>query len=157
MHSPGFSLQRVSTSQAVDWDAIDDELDKIPSELKDPRFDSLRHVLNILSAVDAEAALEEVLSLSDLPVVLVVVFGPSCACLHCLQLRAQRDTIEELVDEVVQGYHNGFNKAIHNYSQILQLFADCKTHVNTLRSSLQEAKGQLGAQSRNLQQQVNSR
>lgn len=73
------------------------------------------------------------------------------------QLRGQRDTIEGLVDEVVQGYHNGFNKAIHNYSQILQLFANCKTHVNTLRTSLQEAKGQLGAQSRNLQQQVKLR
>ena len=60
MHSPAFSLQRTSASQAVDWDTIDDELDKIPPELKDPRFDSLRHVLNILSAVDAEAALEEV-------------------------------------------------------------------------------------------------
>ena len=60
MHSPGFSLQHESSNQAVDWDAIDDELGKIPSELKDPRFDSLRHVLNILSAVDAEAALEEV-------------------------------------------------------------------------------------------------
>ncbi|KAL3138889.1 hypothetical protein ABBQ32_005714 [Trebouxia sp. C0010 RCD-2024] len=127
MHSPAFSLQRMSAGQAVDWDAVDDELDKIPPELKDPRFDSLRHVLNILSAVDAEAALEE--------------------------LREQRDTIEGLVDEVVQGYHNGFNKAIHNYSQILQLFANCKSHVNTLRTSLQEAKGHLGAQSRNLQQQ----
>ena len=73
------------------------------------------------------------------------------------QLRGQRDTIEGLVDEVVQGYHNGFNKAIHNYSQILQLFANCKTHVNTLRTSLQEAKGQLGAQSKNLQQQVKAR
>ena len=61
MHSPAFSLQRVSGNQVVDWDAVDDELDKIPSELKDPRFDSLRHVLNILSAVDAEAALEEVI------------------------------------------------------------------------------------------------
>ena len=60
MNSPAFSLQRESTNQAVNWDAVDDELDKIPSELKDPRFDSLRHVLNILSAVDAEAALEEV-------------------------------------------------------------------------------------------------
>jgi len=60
MTSPAFSLQRGSTNQAVNWDAVDDELDKIPSELKDPRFDSLRHVLNILSAVDAEAALEEV-------------------------------------------------------------------------------------------------
>ena len=60
MNSPAFSLQRDSTNQAVNWDAVDDELDKIPSELKDPRFNSLRHVLNILSAVDAEAALEEV-------------------------------------------------------------------------------------------------
>ena len=39
---------------------VDEELDRIPAEFKDPRFDSLRHVLNILSAVDAEAALEEV-------------------------------------------------------------------------------------------------
>lgn len=71
-----------------------------------------------------------------------------------MQLRGQRDTIEGLVDEVVRGYHNGFNKAIHNYSQILQLFANCKTHVNTLRSSLEQAKIQLGSQSRTLQQQV---
>ncbi|KAK9815816.1 hypothetical protein WJX72_010122 [[Myrmecia] bisecta] len=111
----------------VDWELVDEELDKIPSEFKDPRFDSLRHVLNILSAVDAEAALEE--------------------------LRSQRDRIEEMVDDVVQGYHNGFNKAIHNYSQILHLFADSKGQVDTLRSSLEDAKRRLGAQSRNLQQQ----
>lgn len=46
----------------VDWDVVDEELDHVPEEFKDPRFDSLRHVLDILSAVDAEAALEEVLS-----------------------------------------------------------------------------------------------
>ena len=44
----------------VDWDLVDEELDKVPEEFKDPRFNSLRHVLDILSAVDAEAALEEV-------------------------------------------------------------------------------------------------
>lgn len=33
-------------------------------------------------------------------------------------LREQRDAVEELVDDVVQGYHNGFNRAIHNYSQV---------------------------------------
>lgn len=81
--------------------------------------------------------------------------APGFHNLHELQLRGQRDTIEGLVDEVVQGYHNGFNKAIHNYSQILQLFSNCKTHVNTLRSSLEQAKVQLGSQSRSLQQQVN--
>ena len=46
----------------VDWDLVDEELDRVPEEFKDPRFDSLRHVLDILSAVDAEAALEEVRS-----------------------------------------------------------------------------------------------
>ncbi len=155
MNSPAFSLQRDSTNQAVNWDAVDDELDKIPSELKDPRFDSLRHVLNILSAVDAEAALEEVHLCWRFCSLSVERSWSSWHDSPCtLQLRGQRDTIEQLVDEVVSGYHNGFNKAIHNYSQILQLFTDCKTHVNTLRSSLQEAKGQLGAQSRSLQQQV---
>lgn len=43
----------------VDWDVVDEELDRVPEEFKDPRFDSLRHVLDILSAMDAEAALEE--------------------------------------------------------------------------------------------------
>ncbi len=45
------------------------------------------------------------------------------------QLRQQRETIEGLVDDVVECYHNGFAKAIHNYSQILQLFSDSKAHV----------------------------
>lgn len=148
MSSPAFSLHRESPNHAVDWDTIDDELDKIPAELKDPRFDSLRHVLNILSAVDADAALEEVIFHK------ASVAPDSHKKVSCTQLRGQRDTIEGLVDEVVQGYHNGFNKAIHNYSQILQLFSNCKSHVNTLRSSLEQAKVQLGSQSRSLQQQV---
>ena len=42
------------------WDAIDDELYRLPPELKDPRFDSLRHVLNIVSSVNAESSVEEV-------------------------------------------------------------------------------------------------
>lgn len=37
--------------------------------------------------------------------------------------------MDGLVDDVVATYHNGFNKAIHNYSQILQLFADTKAQV----------------------------
>lgn len=49
-----------SGGPAVDWDNLDEELDRIPAEFKDPRFDSLRHVLNVLSAVDAEAAVEQV-------------------------------------------------------------------------------------------------
>ena len=48
----------------------------------------------------------------------------------CAQLRAQRERVEELVDDVVQAYHNGFNKAIHNYSQILRLFSDAKEQAH---------------------------
>ena len=65
MSSPSFCLRHETSRQAVDWEAVDEELDKIPADLKDPRFDSLRHVLNILSAVDAEAALEEARSRSS--------------------------------------------------------------------------------------------
>ena len=53
-------LQSLTPGFKVDWDVVDEELDKVSEEFKDPRFDSLRHVLDILSAVDAEAALEEV-------------------------------------------------------------------------------------------------
>ncbi len=44
----------------VDWNSVDDVLDSIPSEFKDPRFDSLQHVLSTLSSVNAESALEKV-------------------------------------------------------------------------------------------------
>ena len=33
------------------------------------------------------------------------------------------------MDDVVQGYHSGFNKAIHNYSRILDLFSIAQTEV----------------------------
>ena len=46
-----------------------------------------------------------------------------------LQLREWRETIEDLVDEVVDCYHSGFAKAIHNYSQILDLFSESKLQV----------------------------
>jgi hypothetical protein len=46
-----------------------------------------------------------------------------------LQLRMQRERVEQFVDEVVQSYHNGFNKAIHNYSRILHLFSESKEQV----------------------------
>ena len=49
-----------------------------------------------------------------------------------MQLSVQRDAIDGLVDEVVEVYHVGFNKAIHNYSQILANFADSKNQVPTL-------------------------
>lgn len=44
----------------MDWDKIDEELYKVAPEFKDPRFDSLRLVLSIVSSVNAEARVEEV-------------------------------------------------------------------------------------------------
>lgn len=46
--------------RCVDWDVVDDELYQIPAVYKDARFDSLKHVLTVLGAVDSEAALDEV-------------------------------------------------------------------------------------------------
>jgi hypothetical protein len=43
----------------VDWEELDEELYHVAPEFKDPRFDSLHHVLGILGAVDSEAALDE--------------------------------------------------------------------------------------------------
>ena len=53
-----------------------------------------------------------------------------------MQLRNQRQVVEETVDDIVQGYHSGFNKAIHNYSQILRLFSDSKSQVKVLHRHL---------------------
>jgi len=68
------------------------ELESIDEVWKQPRFDSLPHVVSVLTSRNPETALEK--------------------------LREQRDAIEELVDDVVRIYHNGFNKATHNYSQV---------------------------------------
>ena len=57
------------------WDAIDDELYRLPPELKDPRFDSLRHVLSIVSSVNAESSVAEVSrTVSTEPLYLASVF-----------------------------------------------------------------------------------
>lgn len=44
----------------MDWDIVDDDLYVLPAVYKDARFDSLKHVLTVLGAVDSEAALDEV-------------------------------------------------------------------------------------------------
>lgn len=58
------------------------------------RFDSLPHVVHILTSKDREGEIQF--------------------------LKEQSDLIEDVVDEVVHAYHHGFNKAIQNYSQVLQ-------------------------------------
>lgn len=56
------------------------------------RFDSLPHVVHILTSKDREGEVQF--------------------------LREQSDLVEDVVDEVVHAYHHGFNKAIQNYSQV---------------------------------------
>lgn len=56
------------------------------------RFDSLPHVVHILTSKDREG--------------------------EARLLKEQSDIIEDVVDEVVHAYHSGFNKAIQNYSQV---------------------------------------
>ncbi len=64
------------------------------------------------------------------------------------QLRAQRERVDRLVDEVVQDYHAGFNKSIHNYSQILVLFTQAKEQVRP-RSQECAERNKVGAGWRN--------
>ena len=56
------------------------------------RFDSLPHVVHILTSKDRDGEIQF--------------------------LKEQSDLIEDVVDEVVHAYHHGFNKAIQNYSQV---------------------------------------
>ncbi|XP_073395601.1 exocyst complex component SEC8 isoform X2 [Physcomitrium patens] len=114
-------------SGLVDWNVVKKELQNIDDVWKQPRFDSLPHVVGVLTSRNPEVALEK--------------------------LREQRDAIEELVDDVVRIYHNGFNKAIHNYSQILRLFSESAGSINGLKDDLGEARRLLGARHKQLHQQ----
>lgn len=44
----------------VDWDEVDAGLARVNPAFRDPRFDSLKHVLTILGSETAEADVEEV-------------------------------------------------------------------------------------------------
>lgn len=72
-----------------------EELARIDESWAAARFDSLPHVVHILTSKDREGEIQF--------------------------LKGQSDVIEEVVDEVVHAYHGGFNKAIQNYSQVSKL------------------------------------
>ena len=67
-------------------------LSRIDESWAAARFDSLPHVVHILTSKDREGEIQF--------------------------LKEQSDLIEDVVDEVVHAYHHGFNKAIQNYSQV---------------------------------------
>ncbi|MBA0781019.1 hypothetical protein Gotri_001981 [Gossypium trilobum] len=74
-------------------DHLRDELSRIDESWATARFDSLPHVVRILTSKDREGELQF--------------------------LKEQSDVVEDVVDEVVHAYHGGFNKAIQNYSQVM--------------------------------------
>lgn len=67
-------------------------LSRIDESWAAARFDSLPHVVHILTSKDREGEVQF--------------------------LREQSDLVEDVVDEVVHAYHHGFNKAIQNYSHV---------------------------------------
>lgn len=70
------------------------------------------------------------------------------------QLEHHNEHVEGLVDDIVGTYYNGFNKAIHHYSDILVLFTDAKEQVDVLREALEVARKRLGSSSSSLQSTV---
>ncbi|KAF8098820.1 hypothetical protein N665_0257s0034 [Sinapis alba] len=103
-----------------------EELARIDESWAVARFDSLPHVVHILTSKDRE---------SDIHL-----------------LREQSDVVEEVVDEVVHAYHGGFNKAIQNYSQILRLFRESTEKLGDLKHDLADAKKSLGTRNKQLHQ-----
>ena len=71
-------------------------------------------------------------------------------------MKARKEKLERLVDDVVSSYHSGFNKAIHNYSEILRLFTKAQDQVDEIKQSLHDARVRLGSHSKILQQQWNA-
>ncbi|KAH9322495.1 hypothetical protein KI387_017134, partial [Taxus chinensis] len=105
---------------------IKSELSKIDDGWKVARFDSLPYVVHILTSKDSEGEIEA--------------------------LKGRSDIIEDVVDEVVHGYHSGFNKAIHNYSQILRLFSESTKNIVRLKNELGQSKKLLGSRNKQLHQ-----
>ncbi|XP_042003601.1 exocyst complex component SEC8-like isoform X2 [Salvia splendens] len=105
---------------------LKEELSRIDESWAAARFDSLPHVVHILTSKDGEGEVKV--------------------------LKEQSDIIEEVVDEVVHAYHGGFNKAIQNYSQILRLFSESAQSLGELKVDLAQAKKLLGAHNKQLHQ-----
>ncbi|KAL8551596.1 hypothetical protein ACS0TY_000616 [Phlomoides rotata] len=105
---------------------LKEELSRIDESWSAARFDSLPHVVHILTSKNREGEVQV--------------------------LKEQSDIIEEVVDEVVHAYHGGFNKAIQNYSQILRLFSESAQSIGELKIDLTQAKKLLGAHNKQLHQ-----
>ncbi|XP_071734584.1 exocyst complex component SEC8 [Rutidosis leptorrhynchoides] len=103
-----------------------DDLENVDETWTVARFDSLPHVVHILTSKDRDAEIQT--------------------------LKDQSDIVEEVVDEVVQTYHGGFNRAIQNYSQILRLFSESTQSIGKLKVDLGNAKTVISARNKQLHQ-----
>lgn len=129
-------------------------LSRIDESWAAARFDSLPHVVHILTSKDREGEVQF--------------------------LKEQSDLVEDVVDEVVHVYHHGFNKAIQNYSQvshtldkllsdvyelkkpinshvfyclqILRLFSESAESISVLKVDMANAKKLLGSRNKQLHQ-----
>ncbi|XP_057531492.1 exocyst complex component SEC8 [Amaranthus tricolor] len=100
-----------------------EELSRIDESWAAARFDSLPHVVRLLTAKEELQVLKE-----------------------------QSEIVEDVVNEVVHAYHSGFNRAIQNYSQILRLFSESAESISVIKVDLAEAKKRLGARNKQLHQ-----
>lgn len=103
-----------------------DDLENVDESWTVARFDSLPHVVHILTSKDRDGEIQA--------------------------LKDQSDIVEEVVDEVVQTYHGGFNRAIQNYSQILRLFSESTQSIGKLKVDLGNAKRVISARNKQLHQ-----
>ncbi|XP_020274192.1 exocyst complex component SEC8 isoform X2 [Asparagus officinalis] len=110
----------------ADKEYLREGLSRIDESWAAARFDSLPHVVHILTSKDREGEVHF--------------------------LREQSDLVEDVVDEVVHAYHHGFNKAIQNYSQILRLFSESAESIAVLKVDMAEAKKLLGSRNKQLSQ-----
>lgn len=109
-----------------DQSHLREELALIDESWSTSYFDSLPHVVHILTSKDREGEVGK--------------------------LKEQSDIIEKVVDAVVHNYHSGFNKAIQNYSQILRLFSESTQKIGVLKVDLADAKKFLGSRNKQLNQ-----
>ncbi|KAJ0550506.1 putative Sec8 exocyst complex component specific domain, exocyst complex component Sec8/EXOC4 [Helianthus annuus] len=109
-----------------DKEYLREDLENVDESWTVARFDSLPHVVHILTSKDRDGEIQA--------------------------LKDQSDIVEEVVDEVVQTYHSGFNRAIQNYSQILRLFSESTQSVGKLKVDLGNAKKVISARNKQLHQ-----
>lgn len=69
---------------------------------------------------------------------------PVTAAMHTVPLGCMLIRALILSAQVVKAHHTGFNRALHNYSDVLKLFSEGQGDIQVLKDNLEEAKTRLG-------------